>query len=338
MSVFRNIRNSFKTPFKKIKDFLCSDWCKGFLVFLLFVTMASAFWMIRVLNDDYEVKLSIPVRLYNVPKGVIITRNLPAQLIVKIKDRGTALLGYIFNQDFSPVLVNFNDYKDDNSGQVQVLTSELEKNFLTQLSPSTHILSTQPEQMEYIYCKGEYRRVPIQITGTVKAAHQFYLSDTIIQPTYVLAYAPRNILDKLNVAVTQPIFLNDINDKVSQTVAIRSENGVRYYPSSVKVTFQSDILSERTIEVPIQGIRFPSDKRLLTFPSKVNVSFQVGSVKYKQIKPSDFAIEIPYEMLLNYTKEKYPLTLTKIPTEVRNVRISPEKVDFLIEHKKKYVH
>lgn len=336
MSVLRNIKHSFEIPFKKIKDFLFSKWSKEFLIFLLFFVMASIFWVIRALNDDYEIKLSIPIRLYNVPKNIIITRDLPSSLTVRIKDKGTALVEYLLGKNLNPVFVNFNDYSADGNMRVQILSSDLEKAFLNQFSQSTRILSITPNQIEYIYCKGTRRRIPIKITGNVKPSRQYYISDTIIQPAYVIAYAPRNILDTLRYAYTEPVNIDSISDKSTYSRSIRPIRGVKFTPSTVRLSFHTDIYSEKTLDIPIIGTGFPKDKRLLTFPSKVSVSFQVGSTLFKQISASDFSIEISYESLMHYNGDKYPIHLTKSPEEIHNIRISPLQVDFLIEQNKQH--
>ena len=44
-----------------------------------------------------------------------------------------------------------------------------------------------------------------------------------------------------------------------------------------------DIYTEKTVEVPLRGVNFPADKVLRAFPSKVQVTFQVGLSHFRQI-------------------------------------------------------
>ena len=60
-----------------------------------------------------------------------------------------------------------------------------------------------------------------------------------------------------------------------------------------------DIYAEKSVEVPIRGINYPPDKVLRTFPSKVQVTFQVGLSHFKSITSEDFFIGVTYESLLN---------------------------------------
>ena len=92
-----------------------------------------------------------------------------------------------------------------------------------------------------------------------------------------------------------------------------------------------DIYTEKTVEVPLHGINFPADKALRAFPSKVQVTFQVGMGRFRQIDASDFHIVVSYEELLQLGTEKYKVKLRKIPEGVSKIRFNPEQVDFLIE-------
>ena len=92
-----------------------------------------------------------------------------------------------------------------------------------------------------------------------------------------------------------------------------------------------DIYTEKTVEVPLRGVNFPADKVLRAFPSKVQVTFQVGLSRFRKITADDFHIRVSYEELLLLGSDKYKVKLGHVPEGVTQVRIHPEQVDFLIE-------
>ncbi len=89
--------------------------------------------------------------------------------------------------------------------------------------------------------------------------------------------------------------------------------------------------TEKTVEVPLHGVNFPADKVLRTFPSKVQITFQVGYHNFYKIEANSFIINISYEELLKLGSDKYTVKLKSIPDGVSHIRIAPKKVDFLIE-------
>lgn len=70
---------------------------------------------------------------------------------------------------------------------------------------------------------------------------------------------------------------------------------------------------------------------LRAFPSKVQVTFQVGLSRFRKITADDFHIRVSYEELLLLGSDKYKVKLGHVPEGVTQVRIHPEQVDFLIE-------
>lgn len=326
----RNIKYLYLKFSKKIKDFLLSEKSREFLIFLFFFLLASGFWLLQTLNYDYEAEFSIPIRLKNVPNNVVLTSEPPAELHVKVKDKGTVLLNYMLGKSFFPVNLDFDNY-DGRNNHVRIYASEFEKKILSQLSASTRLLSVKPDTLEYIYATGKSKLVPVTLVGQVLASRQYYISDTIYKPDSVLVYAPENILDTIKTAYTQRLVLDDVSDTVRQRVSLERVKGAKFVPNAVDLTFPVDIYTEKTVEVPLHGVNFPADKVLRAFPSKVQITFQVGLSRFKKITADDFLINVSYEELLKLGSDKYTVKLKTIPYGVSHIRIAPEQVDFLIE-------
>lgn len=326
----RDVKYIYLRISKKMKDFLLSEKSREFLVFLFFLFIAGGFWLIQTLNNDYEAEFTIPVRLRGVPDNVVITSEPSSELHIKVKDKGTVLLNYMLGKSFFPVNLEFADYRRANN-HLRIYASEFEKKILNQLNVSTRILSIKPDTLEYIYSTGKSKRIPVRLRGKVSADRQYYISDTIYAPDSVLVYAPSEILDTITVAYTQKLDLEDVSDTLKQRIALSPVKGAKFVPNSIELTLPVDIYTEKTVEVPLYGVHFPTDKVLRAFPSKVQVTFQVGLSRFSSIKASDFVLEVPYEELLKQGADKYTLKLKSMPRGVSHVRITPEQVDFLIE-------
>lgn len=78
----RKLRYTYLRLSKRIKDFLLSDKSREFLIFLFFL-IASGFWLIQTLNNDYEAEFSIPVRMKDVPNNIVLTSEPPSELRVR---------------------------------------------------------------------------------------------------------------------------------------------------------------------------------------------------------------------------------------------------------------
>lgn len=201
---------------------------------------------------------------------------------------------------------------------------------------STRLLSVKPDTLEYIYSTGKSKLVPVKLEGKVTAGRQYYISDTIYSPDSVLVYAPVAILDTITTAYTQKVNFENVADTLRQRIALAGVKGAKFVPGAIDLTLPVDIYTEKTVEVPLRGINFPADKVLRAFPSKVQITFQVGLSRFRKIKASDFVVNVSYEELLKLGTDKYTVKLKSVPRGVSHIRIHPEQVDFLIEQVSSY--
>ena len=325
-----NMRTRNSNVLQRIRDFLLSKKSREFLIFLFFVFVSFFFWLLQVLNDDYETEFSIPIRMKNVPDNVVVISELPSELRLGVKDRGTVLANYMLGQTFYPISLDFSDYVVKGS-HVRIPSTDLIKRISSQLNQSTKVLSVKPDSLEFIYTQGKGKKIPVQIQGEVKAERQYYISEISYSPDSVMVYAPNAILDTIQVAYTEPVMVAHVSDTTRLRVDINPIRGVRFIPSHNDVTLMVDIYAEKTLDIPVRGIGFPEDKVLRTFPSKVQVSFQVGLSKFKEVTAEDFAVEVDYKDLENMTDEKCRPNLTVLSPYVNHVRMNPKEIDYIIE-------
>ena len=328
----QNIRVQYLKISERIRNFLLSKKSREFLVFLLFVFLSSSFWLLLVLNDEYETEVTIPFRMKNVPENVVLTSELPQELKVGVKDRGTVLVNYLLGQTFYPVTIDFEDYAD-RGNQVRFLSRSLDKRISSQFNQSTKLLSVKPDTLELIYTRAKAKKVPVRLRGEVKAERQFYISDIVYSPDSVMVYAPNEILDTITAAYTENLYLEQVADTTHRRVNLKPVKGARFTPSYNDVTFYVDIYSEKSVEVPVMGINFPDDKTLRTFPSKVQVTFQVGLSQFKHVTEEDFKVVVDYNTLAGNGNEKCKLHLLESPANAIHTRINPKEIDYIIEQK-----
>ena len=213
-----------------------------------------------------------------------------------------------------------------------MLSNTYNKSITAQLANSTTVVAIEPDTIDYYYSEGKSKKVPVRLQGRVSPGQQYYISDTIFNPAQVTVYAPQGALDTVKAAYTQFFEDTQIEDTLRRQVELVSGRGVKFVPDVVEVTLPVDIYTEKSVEVPIEGVNFPAGKTLRAFPSKVKVTFHVGLTKYLDIKPEDFRILVTYEELRKLDGEKYQVKLKKQPKGVSQVRFYPAQIDFLIEN------
>lgn len=303
---------------------------REFLVFLLFVGVSFCFWVIKTLQLEYETEVIIPLQLDHVPDDVMITSELPKELKVSIKDKGTVLFYNYWLGKFNPVTINFQDYKGQGN-YVALSASDLKMRIDRQLKTSTSIMAIRPDTIDFVYTKAQAKKVPIVLRGTIEAAVKYQIADTILSQDSVLVYAPPYLLSRIDTVYSTHQYIVGLQDKASFEVNLQALRGARLSPEKIKVTLPVDVITEKTVEVPVLPENFPLGKHLSTFPSLVKVHFNVGMSRYHKITSNDFVIVLAYDELKYLSTNTAPLHISVAPKGISDIRIVPQKVEFLIE-------
>ena len=317
---------------KRIKDFLLAKKSREFLIFLFFMFVSFSFWLLQVLNDDYETEYTVSLRMKDVPDNVVLTSELPSNMKITLKDRGTVLVNYSWGQGLLPLTLDFTEYSDKGN-QVRIPSMSLAKKISAQLSQSTKLVAIKPDTLEFIYTKGAAKTVPVKLCGTITPERQYYVSDTIFSPDSVRVYAPKAILDTITAAYTKTVDFEGVSDTVRKRVSIAPVKGARFIPDYSDLTLKVDVYAEKTVDVPVVGVNFPHDKVLRTFPSKVKVTFQIGLSRFMEVDADDFQVVVDYNDLQNEGGDKCRLQLKEMPKGVNHVRVNPKEMDYIIEQK-----
>ena len=315
---------------KLVRNCFSKIWNKQFLIFLFFLALSSSFWLFLALNDTYEKEFEIPLKLTNVPENVVITTNLPSSVRLTLKGKGITLLNYSYAHKFAPISIDFNAYANT-SGHVSILTSDILRKLISKLAPGTQVVGSRPDTIDFYFNYGLCKKVPIKLQGRFGTRATYYISQIRINPDSVTVYASKSILDTITAAYLTPMQMGSLSDTVTTNPKIMSVKGAKFEPSSVTVSFFVDRLVEKTVQVPIQWVNFPGSKVLRTFPSKVNVTFQVGMGSYRSITADNFVLVVNYEDLMNNKSNTCHLSLKTIPAGVTHVRINPQDVEYVIE-------
>lgn len=329
---FGQIKNLLNLSNSKIRNFLLTQNSREILIFVFFLFVSFFFWGLRTLNETYQSELEIPFEITHVPENVIITSEVPTSVRLKVEDRGTVLLNYLLGKTFVPVRVDYNSFVRKGS-RMSISAYEVQKLVATQLNSTTKLLSIRPDVFDYFIAQGSGKTVPVVLNARKDTYNQYYVSSVRFEPETVKVYAPEHLADSLMAASVEDVSMKGITGNYTQKVKIVSRPGVKFVPDEVNMKVEVDVYSEKTVEVPILGIDFPEGKTLRTFPSRVQVSFQVGLKSFKTVTAEDFLVTVSYADVLKHQGDKVPLTLKVAPDNINHPRLSVKEVEYLIEER-----
>ena len=319
----RSVRNILKA----VRNFLFSGLNKEFLIFLFFLALSGAFWLLMTLNETMEREFKIPMRLTGVPRNAVITGELPDTVRVTVRDKGFTLVTY----DFRPLVFRFSNYADEDEGKGVIPLTDVQKQVLSQMYGSSKLLQVKPGAFDFYFTYGTSKKVPVVFRGKITTSKSYYLAHTEFYPSMVTVYANKQQLDKLQTVEIEPFNYRNLQDTIRQAVKIRKIRGVKIVPPTVRLSVYPDVLTEEAIEVPITAINMPPGMVLRTFPSKVTVRFTIGASLFRTIKPSLFKVVVDYEELAANPSDKCTLQLRSVPRSVSKASLEIDRVDYLLE-------
>ena len=319
----RSVRNILKA----VRNFLFSGLNKEFLIFLFFLALSGAFWLLMTLNETMEREFKIPMRLTGVPRNAVITGERPDTVRVTVRDKGFTLVTY----DFRPLVFRFSNYADEDEGKGVIPLTDVQKQVLSQMYGSSKLLQVKPGAFDFYFTYGTSKKVPVVFRGKITTSKSYYLAHTEFYPSIVTVYANKQQLDKLQTVEIEPFNYRNLQDTIRQAVKIRKIRGVKIVPSTVRLSVYPDVLTEEAIEVPITAINMPPGMVLRTFPSKVTVRFTIGASLFRTIKPNLFKVVVDYEELAANPSDKCTLQLRSVPRSVSKASLEIDRVDYLLE-------
>ena len=317
--------------FKVVGNFLFSSLNKEFLIFLFFLLLSGAFWLMMALNETYEEELKVPVRLVGMPRNAVMTDEPADTVKVTVRDKGFTLVTYKYGHWFRPLTFKFATYANEDQGHGAIPAADIIKQVQSLLYGSSKLLSVKPEKLDFYFTYGASKKIPIRFRGKISTSKSYYLAHTEFSPMMVTAYANKKVLDELKYVEIEPFNYRNLQDTIHQNVRLQKIRGVKLVPSTVRLSVYPDVLTEESIEVPVSAVNMPAGMVLRTFPSRVTVRFTIGASQFRMIRPEQFNVVVDYQTLAENPSDKCTLQLRSVPSSVSKAKLELDKVDYLLE-------
>jgi hypothetical protein len=231
--------------------------------------------------------------------------------------------------DNPEIVVNFKEV-NQKSGKVIIDANTLRRAVMRKKPQGMTFKTTSPNKIEAYYSNGQHKRVPVIFNGRVSTTAGRYQCGTILMPDSVDIYAPKHIYGSINHIKTENVTYTDLEDTLQTRLALLVPRGAKAIPDSVDTRICVDIFTDKTLQATVYSENVPHNKLIRTFPLKVNVTFLVSATLYDEINASDFLLAIDYKELSSDSK-RCRIHVRQKPGNIRNLRISPETVEYIIE-------
>ena len=303
------------------------------LTFFIFFLLAFIFWLLQYCQQEFEVSLAIPVEYKNIPIGVVLDTIIPHSMQVQIRDKGTTLISYFLKKKYDPIAIDLENL--DLQKTIYTLPeADLEKEIGRLLLSSTVLSGYNPRQFNIAYYPLEQKQVPVLLNGYIHPAIGYMMFDTIqLEPATVTVYGMADVLANVTDVLTETIQWEGIDKSIKKKLRLFTPEHTTINAQWTELLVDIVEYTEKTLEVAVNCHNIPPQFTVRFFPSTVEVICPVALSQYVEMQESSLEICVEFQQLLQNTTDSFFAELSKKPSWLKNYRIMPEQVEFLIEKK-----
>ncbi|MBD5252177.1 MAG: hypothetical protein HDS49_04000 [Bacteroides sp.] len=296
------------------------------LTYLMFVVVAFIFWVFMSLDSEMQRDFEVPVEISEVPDSVTMLVSPPTSLAVSVRGKDSQLVRFMWGK-MSPLKFK---WKDNVSGSLlSVSSSRLDTKIREYFGSGVEMVACRPDSINVPFTTMPGVKVKLNIKSDIHPHIQYILSSAPYSDVDSVAlYSATDIPHSIKSVSTEMIVKQGLKDTTQYEVGIQPIEGIRIVPDRVTVTVPVEPLISRKMTAVIEPEGVPQDKHLVTFPSRVEVSYLVPMSSYGK----EFVLKayVKYEDT-RLPGNRLPVTLSTLPGFCHSVSFSPESVEYIIE-------
>ncbi len=302
--------------------------------FLVFLSLSIVFWSLIKLSKTYVADVEFDVAYSSLSVDKTIQNKPITQVTASIESTGFNLLSYkIKNKKLNFGLQNLVHKKGN---KYYYLPNHHLLDLKSQLDIETTIVRIVQDSILVVLGKNKTKKIPIKLDADIQFKLGYNFAEKIaLTPQYITIIGPEEQLDTIDEIKTNKLILSEVSSEVNKKISlnISKYEGLSFSDSEVLVAIKVDKFTEGTLSVPFKIVNLPKEYSITTFPTKVNVIYQVGLLNFNKITSKNFEVICDYnESKDNGLSYLIPKIVEKTSL-ITSVKIVPNKIEYLIEKK-----
>lgn len=303
-------------------------------IFLFCILLSTFFWFLSSLSKSYTTQLEIPVKYVSFDEKFVLDQEPPKALVIKVKSNGFELLGEQMTLRKEALQIDLSQARQKRKNQFFLLTNQFRPQIRELLDPDIELLTIQPDSIQLNTQKRIAKKIAVKLQSNYSIKSGFALrGEPILKPESILVSGPADYLASLNEVKTIEVNEKNISDSLQLRVALEGEDGVKglhYEQNEIELIIPIEKFTEKSLRLPIQIDSTTLSANLITFPNEVEAIVLVPLSKYKQLDANMILAKVIYNQESKKNK-KLEVQLENVPNYAKLVRISPERVEYIIK-------
>jgi hypothetical protein len=179
------------------------------------------------------------------------------------------------------------------------------------------------------------KRLPVKARLEVNCKPQYQVYDSItVEPAAIMIKGPASLIDTLTAIRTEKRKYTNLDRSIDETIQIDlpiEDERISLGHQNINISIPVEEFTESVIELPVMATSEDPEQRVKTFPETAKVTYKVALKDYSRVKPEMFSLIVVYHPEKDHSKNFLKIEVDEKPDYVRISRISPDKVEFLIQ-------
>lgn len=297
------------------------------MLYLLFVCVAFVFWFVLSLDLEVQKDFEVPVVVDDMPDDVTLIGEVPESFGVLVQGKGSQFVRYKWGK--MPVMRFRFDENTVKNKFFYLSRQKIDGRLRDYFGQGVQIVNVRPDSLKLRYTTTPGRELPLHIVADVHTDIQYTIAGKLkSNHDTVKVYGVNGIPRSLKFVETEPVIANGLKDSAYIEVRVKPIEGYRIIPDKVIVTVPVEPLISRRRKVDVDIVGLPADTRLFTFPAQVEISYLVPMSSYNE--------DLPCRAYVDYgdidrRRSKAKVSLSQLPSICRNITVSPDSVEYIIE-------
>jgi len=301
---------------------------KAFSIALLFAVL---FWLLIKMSKEYKAIISFPIEYVNIPQNKLIQKEPVKQIDIQIKASGFRLFGLGVMQ--TKIQLDARKLQRKSTSDYYFVLQNQKIDIQNQIT-NKYVVDQIVQDTVYLNL-GTLTSKKVPVYGDFELSYKlgYHLINAIkITPDSIVVSGPEEQLDTLQRMYLKRFVKENISETINTTLKIKEANSsIRFAVKEAVIYGEVDQFTEGALDLPFEIINMPDSVSVNTFPATLKVVFQVGLNNFNKVNSSSFKIVCDYQQsTLNNLNYLIPKVIFK-PDFVSSVKLSPAKVEFLIQ-------
>ena len=289
-------------------------------------------WLLINLSKEYQTVINYKLSYNHLANNKVYKKEPLQELPITIKGNGFKL--FMANFKTAIININLNNLQRKKNTEYFILTSSLKPSIQNQLNSGLLIEHINLDTLKIHLGTLSSKKVTLkpQLDISFSLGYNLAKPITVIPDSITISGLNEelNSLTHLNLAPIQ--FENLQENKSIETSIIKPTNlnSIKLHHLNAKINIEVDKFTEGSFDVPIEVINIPKNVQLSIFPKKITIKCKIGLQNFNKVTANSFKVIADYnKAILNENSFLIPELVEK-SNLVSSVRISPNKIDFLI--------